>query len=59
MVERTLVPGFVVNVNWNADDRTWNVNAWKRDDNNWNEGNRVFSRNSSVSPASMAREFSS
>lgn len=31
----------VVNVNWN--DGEWNVNAWNRDDNKWNEGNRVFS----------------
>lgn len=33
----------VVNVNWNADDRKWNVNAWDRDNNRWNAGNRVFS----------------
>lgn len=31
----------VVNVNWNGDE--WNVNTWKRDDNDWNAGNRVFS----------------
>lgn len=34
-----------MNVNWNADNREWNVNAWKLDDNNWNAGNRVFVRN--------------
>lgn len=34
---------FVVNVNWNPNDREWNVNTWHRDDNEWNEGNRVFS----------------
>src|ERR1700734_4201183 len=33
----------VVNVNWNADDRKWNVNTWDRDDNRWNAGNRVLS----------------
>lgn len=31
----------VVNVNWNGDE--WNVNTWDRDDNDWNEGDRVFS----------------
>jgi hypothetical protein len=43
--------GFAVNVNWNADTGQWNVNAYRRDDNYWNAGNRAFSRNSSVSPA--------
>lgn len=46
MVSGTRVAGYVVNVNWNADNRKWNVNAWKLDDDNWNAGNRVFSRNS-------------
>jgi hypothetical protein len=36
----------VVNVNWNADDRKWNVNAYRRDDNQWNAGNQVFASNS-------------
>ena len=46
MASGTRVAGCVVNVNWNADNRKWNVNAWKLDDDNWNAGNRVFSRNS-------------
>ena len=33
----------VVNVNWNADNRKWNVNTWRRDDDRWNAGNRAFS----------------
>jgi hypothetical protein len=33
----------VVNVNWNGDNRKWNVNTWNRDDNRWNAGNRVLS----------------
>jgi hypothetical protein len=33
----------LVNVNWNADDRKWNVNTWNRDDNDWNAGNSAFS----------------
>lgn len=32
---------FVVNVNWNANDRNWNVDTWNR--NEWNEDKRVFS----------------
>ncbi|MEA3323516.1 MAG: hypothetical protein U9Q12_04815 [Patescibacteria group bacterium] len=37
-----------VNCNWNGDG--WNVNANSVDDpNEWNDGNRVFSRNSSIS----------
>jgi len=34
---------FAVNVNWNADNRKWNVNANSLDDNRWNAGNRAFS----------------
>ena len=33
----------MVNVNWNADNRKWNVNTYNRNDNRWNTGNRVFS----------------
>lgn len=36
---------FAVNVNWNGDDRKWNVNANRLDDYRWNAGNRAFSRN--------------
>jgi hypothetical protein len=36
---------FTVDVNWNAGDRKWNVNANRLDDNQWNAGNRAFSRN--------------
>lgn len=32
-----------VNVNWNSNDRKWNVNVWKFDDNQWNAENVVFS----------------
>lgn len=46
MASGTRIPGYVVNVNWNGDNRKWNVNAWKLDDDDWNAGNRVFSRNS-------------
>src|SRR3989344_4164188 len=53
----TRVAGYVVNVNWNADNRKWNVNAWKLDDDNWNAGCRAFSRNSFISPVASAREF--
>lgn len=35
---------FVVNVNWNADNRKWNCNANRLDDNRWNAGNRAFSQ---------------
>ena len=36
-----------VNVNWNDDG--WNVNANAVENpNEWNEGNQVFSRNSSI-----------
>ncbi|MEK7630363.1 MAG: hypothetical protein AAB432_03265 [Patescibacteria group bacterium] len=34
----------VVNLNWNSDNRDWNLNANRLDDNKWNEGNRVFFR---------------
>lgn len=37
---------FTVNVNWNSDNRKWNVNLWKFDDNEWNAENVVFSRTS-------------
>lgn len=33
---------FAVNVNWNANDGDWNVNAYRLDDNDWNAGNRAF-----------------
>lgn len=34
---------FAVNVNWNADDREWNVNDWRLDENGeWNAGNQVL-----------------
>ncbi len=42
MVSGTRVAGCVVNVNWNSDNRKWNVNTWKLDDDNWNAGNRAF-----------------
>src|SRR5262249_12595918 len=32
-----------VNVNWNADNDEWNVNANRFDDNQWNEGNVFLS----------------
>jgi len=35
---------FAVNVNWNADNRKWNCNANRLDDNRWNAGNRAFSQ---------------
>ena len=57
MASGTRVAGYVVNVNWNGDDRKWNVNTWKLDDDNWNAGNRASSRNSYDSPAPNAREF--
>ena len=42
-----------VNANWNDDG--WNVNANSVENmNSWNEGNRVFSRNSCISPAYTA-----
>lgn len=47
---------FAVNVNWNADDRNWNVNAYTLDDNQWNAGNRVFSRTFCVSLALFGSE---
>ena len=37
---------FTVNVNWNSDNRKWNVNFWQFDDNQWNVENVVFSRKS-------------
>ncbi len=47
---------WAVNCNWNDDG--WNVNANPIDDlNEWNDGNRVFSRNSNISPA-IWQEFS-
>ncbi len=33
-----------VNVNWNSNDREWNLNANDLDDNRWNDGNCVLSR---------------
>ncbi len=33
-----------LNVNWNSDDREWNLNSNRLDDNYWNEDNRVFAR---------------
>jgi hypothetical protein len=42
MVSGTRVAGYVVNVNWNSDNRKWNVNTWNLDDDNWNAGNRAF-----------------
>ena len=58
IVSGTRVAGCVVNVNWNSDNRKWNVNTWKLDDDNWNAGNRAFGRNSRISPALSVREFS-
>ncbi len=49
---------FAVNVNWNADNHEWNVNANRLDDNRWNVGNRVLSSNSPVSPAPLLRSGS-
>jgi hypothetical protein len=40
-----------VNVNWNSDNRKWNFNANEFDDNQWNDGNRVFWLLMKVSPA--------
>lgn len=38
---------FAVNVNWNSDNREWNVNDWQLDENDrWNADNQVFSRHS-------------
>jgi len=34
---------FAVNVNWNANDSKWNVNANPLNDNRWNAGNHVIS----------------
>ena len=51
MVADTRCAGSAVNVNWNADNGQWNVNANRLDDDNWSDGNRVFSRNSPISPA--------
>ena len=40
-----LVP---MNVNWNSDNRKWNLNAYQFDnDNAWNDGNCVIVRYSS------------
>lgn len=58
MVSGTRVAGCVVNVNWNSDNRKWNVNTWDLDDDNWNAGNRALGRNSRISPALSTREFS-
>jgi hypothetical protein len=34
---------FAVNVNWNSDNRNWNVNDWKLDENGkWNADNQVL-----------------
>lgn len=44
---------FAVNVNWNSDNRKWNLNANQLDDDRWNAGKRVFSRNLSISSASI------
>lgn len=48
---------FVVNVNWNANDRNWNVNTWNRNDNKWDEDRRVFSPEtfSFLTPASRSQ----
>jgi hypothetical protein len=35
---------FAANVNWNADNRKWNCNAYRLDDNRWDAGNRAFSQ---------------
>lgn len=42
MVRDTREASCVVNVNWNANDRKWNVNTYAHDDNRWNTGNQVF-----------------
>ena len=43
-----------MNVNWNADNGGWNVNANSvTNPNRWNEGNQVFSRNCCVSPPTL------
>ena len=34
----------VANVNWNSDNREWNLNVNELDDDRWNAGNQVFSR---------------
>ncbi|MFZ2303183.1 MAG: hypothetical protein WAV98_00130 [Minisyncoccia bacterium] len=48
---------FAVNVNWNLDNRKWNVNDWHLDENgNWNAGNRVF-RNSLLFHYSLGLAF--
>jgi hypothetical protein len=39
-------PSFVVGVGWDADDRGWDVNAWRRDVGRWGAlGFSAFSRN--------------
>ncbi len=48
---------FAVNVNWNADNREWNVNAWPLDDNRWHVGNQVLARNSTISPVYLGGSF--
>ena len=42
---------WAVNANWNSDDGGWNVNANSVENpNRWNDGNRVVSRYSFLSP---------
>ena len=57
MISGTRVAGFVVHVYWHSDDRKWNVNTWKLDDDDWNAGNRAFSRNSHGSLALRRGSF--
>ncbi|GEM_PF-1853637 len=58
MVSCTMNSGVLraVNVNWYDDG--WNVNANPVENpNRWNDGNQVFSRNSSLSPRLKVGEF--
>jgi hypothetical protein len=57
MTSVTVSKVVVVNVNWNADNQQWNVNANQLDDNQWNAGNQVLSCNSQVSLAYLGGSF--
>ena len=47
---------FAVNVNWNSDNRKWDVSLWQFDDNEWNAENVVFSRKSLYSLTKITHE---
>ncbi|GMU73855.1 MAG: hypothetical protein AMXMBFR44_0540 [Candidatus Campbellbacteria bacterium] len=48
---------FTVNVNWNADNGKWNVNAYRLDDNRWYRGYRAFPSNYEDSSALSRGSF--